>query len=196
MSGSLVHLTTWRHDQRCFSEVHIWLLCGLLSSQFDCSAYDRIVVCMLYILVVIFHSQDLLEAVCKCSFFCICQGLFPFLQVRVKIYMKISLDFKEQSFFTCLYHGSMKTSAFISKIQLIPSGKSCPNHLCIFAKLLIVLASSKMKDFRWAWLLGFRWNKFPKRGYTFSLSGANWLKANLRIMMCLLTFNEIVFIKI
>lgn len=36
----------------------ILLLYGLLNSQFDCSAYDRSVICMFYILVVIFHSQE------------------------------------------------------------------------------------------------------------------------------------------
>ena len=34
------------------------LLYGLLNSQLDCSAYDKSMACMFYILVVIFRSQE------------------------------------------------------------------------------------------------------------------------------------------
>lgn len=187
MASRRAHLAVRRHDQRCpwnalrmlYFCIGCWtvglitvLLTGLWSTRFIFSWWS-------------FILRNLLEAVCKCSLFCIVKVCF--LQVRVKIYIKISLGFKEQSFFICSYQETVNIceaiSIFISKIQLIPSWKSYPNPLHVFAKLQIGLEPSKMKIFRWAWLLNFRWNRSAKRGYGFLLSGANWLKANLGIVM-------------
>lgn len=78
MSNSLVHLAVGRHDRGCLSEMHsayFTFLCGLLSSQFHCSAYDKSVVYMFYILVVIFHSQEFAGSTMEMQPLLYCQGL-------------------------------------------------------------------------------------------------------------------------
>lgn len=78
--------------------MYILLLYGFLNSPFDCSAYDRFVC-----LHVLYSCGDFsFSGICwkpyvKASF--VLPGSVCFLQVRVKIYIKIVLDFKEQSCF-------------------------------------------------------------------------------------------------
>lgn len=132
--------------------------------------------------------KNLLEAACKCNLFCtakVCLILtsqsenqhqnITWLQRAIIFHLFIPRD--KRTF--------IKTPTFISKTKLIPGWKSRPNPLCIFVKLQIGLEPSKTRVFRAAWLVNFRWNRSSKRGHGFSLSGANWLEANLGMVMVL-----------
>lgn len=190
MSSSLVHLRVWKHDQRSFSETHyacitsVWI--AEQSVWLQCLWY-------VYGLHVLYSCGDFSfsrifwkQYVNAASF--VLQGLSVSYKSEWKSTSKYHLTSKNKHFSLVCIKGQwsfVKASIFISKIPLIPRWKSCPNPLHIFAKLQISLEHSKMMVFRQAWILNFRWNRSPERGHGFSLSGANWLKADLGIVMLL-----------
>lgn len=168
--------------------MYILLLYGFLSSPFDCSAYDRSGSACFIFLWWFFILRNLLEAVCKCSLLCIAKVCLFLTSQSENLHQNITWLQRTIMFSLVCIRGQctfMTASTFISKIQLIPSWKSRPNLLHVFAKLQLGLEPSEKKVFRWAWLLNFRWNRSPKKRHGLSLSGANWLKANLGIVMLL-----------
>lgn len=184
--GSFARLEAW-------PKIFLWDAFCIYYFCMDCWTVSLIAVLMINLwsacfvfLWWFFILKNFLEAVCKCNLFCIAKSVSY--KSEWKSTSKYHLTSKNNHFSLVCIKGQwsfVKASIFISKIPLIPRWKSCPNPLHIFAKLQISLEHSKMMVFRQAWILNFRWNRSPKRGHGFSLSGANWLKADLGIVMLL-----------
>lgn len=176
-------------------EIFLWAAVCAFHFYVDCGTVSSAAVLMVSLWAAcfiflrwFFILRNLLEAVCKCSLFCITKVCLLLTNQSENLHQNITWLQRIIVFSLVCIKGQwtfVKAAIFISKTQLIPSWKSCPNPLHIFAKLQISLVRSKMRVFWWAWLLNFRWNRSPKRGHGFSLSGANWLKANLGIVVLL-----------
>ena len=174
-------------------KIFLWNALCLLHFYMDCWTVNLIAVLMISLwpacfifLWWFFVLKNLLEAVCKCNLFCIAKVCLFLTNQSENLHQNITWLQRIIIFSLVCLKGQwtfVKPAIFISKTQLIPSWKSCPNPLHIFAKLRISSVRSKRRVLRWAWLLNFRWNRSPKRGHGFSRSGANWLKANLGIVV-------------
>lgn len=170
MSSSSVHLAFGRQDQIALSEMHYAYFTSVwIAEQVILIAVlmiDLRSTCFMFFWW-FFILKNLLE-VNATSWYC--QGLSVSHESEWKPTSKYHLTSKNNHFSLVCIKGQwtfVKASTFISERQLIPSWKSCPNPPHLFAKLQIGLEPSKMKVFRGAWLLNFRWNRSPKGDVVF-----------------------------
>jgi hypothetical protein len=109
MSSSLVHLSFGGHVQRPLSEMHCGYFTSVWIAEESLSLQCIWWACGLHVLYS--HVEFSLSRICWKQYvnaaLLYFQGLSASYKLQGNIYIKISLDFKEQSLFICLYQGTV-----------------------------------------------------------------------------------------